>query len=107
MNFPNKFSMIGDTNRNGFQLRTEKLVGNVYGAIGFIKQNNNDFYIPNTLLNCDIRQYTDETYQVKAIYKKHKTSDKYSNEPLYLSKDLKELNNDIVWNNQELKNKLI
>ncbi len=105
MKFPNKFNMIGDFSGNGFKLKTEKLVGNISGAIGFIKQKNNDFYIPNTLLNCDIRDYITGSHQIKAIYKKHRNDSHYSIEPVYISKDLKCIEK-LEWKNQDIIKKL-
>ncbi len=106
MKFPNKFSMIGDFSGNGFKLKTEKLIGNISGAIGFVKQKNNNFYIPNTLLNCDIRDYIVDSQQIKAIYKKHKKDKNYCIEPVYISKDLKNIEK-MEWSNIEITKKLI
>lgn len=69
--------MIGEFNSNFKNLlRTEKIIGtNVY-SMGFIKVG--DYYIPNTTLKEDIRNITNKTNRVIAIFSKEIKEKQYS-----------------------------
>ena len=69
--------MIGEFNSNFKNLlRTEKIIGtNVY-SMGFIKVG--DYYIPNTTLKEDIRNITNKTNRVIAIFSKKIKEKQYS-----------------------------
>ena len=49
-------NMTGDYDKTGIQLYTEKLAGNIKGCMGFVRSGN--YFVPNTLLNQDIRDVT-------------------------------------------------
>lgn len=69
--------MIGEFNSNFKKLlRTEKIIGtNVY-SMGFVKVG--DYYIPNTTLKEDIRNITNKTNRVIAIFSKEINEKQYS-----------------------------
>lgn len=75
MDFCKNVKMIGDFNDNSLKLSTEKVAGNVFASIGFVK--NNDFFVPNTLLNKDIRHSTNKTKQVLFILSKNMSDEMY------------------------------
>lgn len=62
--------IVGTYNMTKPFLRTEKLAGNVFGCVGFIQEENTKRYVPNTVLNEDIRDITTEQLQVVAVYRK-------------------------------------
>lgn len=84
--FPKSAKMIGDYVNCKKYLNTEKLIGNVFGVIGFIE--NNGYYIPNTLLNEDIREVTISRNRILAILKRNRNECKYKN-IIYIAKDVK------------------
>lgn len=69
-------NLMGDFNFTKNRLVTEKLVGNQRGCMGFVKENN--YYIPNTVIQDDIRDITYKTNSVVCILIKEKASDKYT-----------------------------
>lgn len=77
--------MIGNYNSSNPKLYTEKLVGNISACMGFIKANNTDRYVPNTVLKVDIRNYTTGTAKVIAVFRKGKYEKTYC-ECTYVSK---------------------
>lgn len=64
-------NMIGDYNSYNPKLYTEKLVGGVKACIGFVKTQNRDCFVPNTVLKTDIRDYTKNTARVIAVFRKN------------------------------------
>lgn len=62
--------MVGPFTGSKFDLYTDKLAGNVSACIGFVASKN-DGYVPNTLLNVDIRQACNEPLRVIAAYRKN------------------------------------
>lgn len=68
--------MIGDFINGHLKLQTDKLAGNVNSCLGFIKSNN--YYVPNTVLEVDIRQETSDRQKVLAILSKKVAEDKYN-----------------------------
>lgn len=78
-------SMMGDYNSRGQVLYTEKLAGGVKGGIGFVHTDNEKRYVPNTLLNGDMRNYMDNHRRILATFRKNKMEDVYS-ERVYLAK---------------------
>lgn len=79
-------NMIGDFHENGVKLQTEKLAGNIHGCMGFVKKDG--YYIPNTVLCCDIRNTLSKPYgKVDLIFSKSMTQCKYK-ELCYSSKSL-------------------
>lgn len=51
-------TMIGDFTDREPKLYSEKAAGNVCGCVGFVKDRNTGFNVPNTLLKKDIRDVT-------------------------------------------------
>lgn len=78
--------MVGDYVNCKKYVNTVKLIGNVFGVIGFIE--NNGYYIPNTLLNEDIRALTISRHRILAILKRNRNECKYKN-IIYIAKDVK------------------
>ena len=74
-------NIFGDFNNNGFKLKTEKLVGNVYAMLGFVKDQKSSLYVPNTLLAADIRDFVVEQKRVILVCRKDNT-DKFYKEIL-------------------------
>ncbi len=68
INIESTAKMIGDFNGQRPKLYTEKIVGNIYACIGFIKCD--EFYIPNTSLKEDVRDVVTHANRVIAIYSK-------------------------------------
>lgn len=58
-------------------LYTEKVVGNVHYCLGFIKDQDSDFYIPNTALKENIKNITYNDYNIMVIMKKGINDDLY------------------------------
>ena len=77
--------MAGDYTNDNIKLRTEKLVGNTRGCIGFVS-GCNDYYIPNTLLKEDIRDKIKHPMRVLATYSKYIHAPFYS-QNYYIAKN--------------------
>lgn len=97
---PKTAKMIGDYTYSKKYLNTQKLVGNVFGAIGFIEKDG--YYIPNTLLNEDIRNITISSGKILAIFKKDRNEYEYKS-AIYVSKNI---NIEKLLENKEIKNKI-
>ena len=79
--------MVGIYDYTKSVLYTEKIAGNVYACIGFIKENN--YYIPNTALREDIRDISIRPQKrVLAIFKKNIHEKFYCITPCYLIKKI-------------------
>lgn len=78
---------FGDFGGNGIRLYTEKLAGGIKGCIGFVKAEETSEWVPNTLLNEDIRKLSKNRKQVIATYRKYRTEDKYT-EIVYRAKKI-------------------
>ncbi|MBM6823528.1 PBECR4 domain-containing protein [Veillonella magna] len=82
--------MLGDFDAFKVKLQTEKLVGGIRAAIGFVKEqglNQNIkkdkiVYVPNTLLTADIRDLVTNTVQIIETYSK-RTRNEYYTEQVY------------------------
>ena len=61
-------NMIGNYNGSQPLLHTEKLVGGVKWAVGFVNVGGGQRYVPNTLLEGDIRDYITDNYRIIAAY---------------------------------------
>lgn len=68
---------IGEYNKSGIHLYTEKLVGNFKGCLGFVKEENR-YYVPNTALNLNVREIIDKPYRISAILKKPISQENYT-----------------------------
>lgn len=73
----NKYSKImGVYNNKRPKLRTDKLVGNITASLGFILTGK--YYVPNTVLNGDIRDDIEKSQRVLAILSKEVKEQNYS-----------------------------
>lgn len=81
--------MAGDYNHSRRNLETDKLIGGVYAAMGFVENSfgHSYYYVQNTMLNIDIRKITGEANQMLAIYKKE-VADKRYNTCVYVAKGI-------------------
>jgi hypothetical protein len=74
--------MVGKYNNSRVYLYTEKLVGNVFASIGFIRDEHNPnsrFYVPNTAIKGDIRQIAVKpVWRMLAVLLKDAASPHYS-----------------------------
>lgn len=90
--------MTGFFNSTGVQLYTERLAGGVRGCMGFVKTGS--YYVPNTILNQDIREATySPQHRIVAVFTKNIKDDKYTILD-YLAKgfDISELeSNKSIW----------
>ncbi|WP_085875290.1 PBECR4 domain-containing protein [Peptoniphilus vaginalis] len=82
--------MIGSYVDNRVMLKTDLCIGNIFCYLGMIKTNSitrfdNNVYVPNTVINKDIREDVREPEKIIAIYRKNKT-DKIYQELTYLAK---------------------
>ena len=68
--------MVGNFDGCNPKLYTEKLAGGVNACLGFIKTNFCN-YVPNTVLNIDIRSASRTTLQILATYRKKKSDPVY------------------------------
>lgn len=79
--------MVGVYDYTKSVLYTEKLAGNIYACMGFIKENN--YYIPNTALREDIRDISVRPQKrVLAIFKKEISQKLYDTTPCYFAKKI-------------------
>lgn len=79
--------MVGLYDHTKSVLYTEKIAGNIYAYMGFIKEN--DYYIPNTALREDIRDISIRPQKrVLAIFKKNISEKFYRVTPCYLAKKI-------------------
>ena len=87
MNLKSNVKMIGEYNNSKTLLVTEKLIGNIYASMGFIKPIDSNYYVPNTILKEDIRDISLKPIKnVVAIFEKEIKSDLYN--LLYLNKKI-------------------
>lgn len=77
--------MVGDFNGCNPKLYTEKLAGGVKACLGFIKTHRAE-YVPNTVLNTDIRTVTKISQQVIATYRRKNSASPYQ-ELVYKAKN--------------------
>lgn len=79
--------MIGDFNKNGFVLQTDKIVGNSYACLG-LKQDSSYYFVPNTALKADARQMIfGEIGTIVAILRKP-ISERFYKEITYIKPDI-------------------
>ena len=70
--------MIGNYNSIRPKLVTDKLVGNVAACMGFVLTKNDVRYVPNTVIQEDIRKCATDIVQVVAVFRKEKNFPCYS-----------------------------
>lgn len=80
-------SMMGNYNSAHPLLYTEKLVGGVKWALGFRDVNGKGDYVPDTLLEGDIRNNVRDTYRIVATYMKSARED-YFEKIIYKAKKI-------------------
>ena len=78
-------SMIGEFSGRAPLLITDKLIGGVKGCMGFVYDQRLGCYVPNTVLNLDIRTYLIEPKRVIGVFRKMINEDRYS-EVVYRAK---------------------
>ena len=78
-------SMVGEFANNRISLRTDKLVGNTYGCIGFVLNDSDGYYYPNTALNLDLRDEPGGYKRIIAIYRKQINEPQFT-ECVYMAK---------------------
>ena len=79
-------TMIGDYTSFNPKLKTDKLVGKTSGVLGFVQDSIENKFLPNTLLNADIRDLAEPTLRIIATFRKNET-DEYYNELTYKAKN--------------------
>lgn len=78
--------MLGDFSSTKIYLRTNKVLGGVNSCMGFVKNNNYEYFIPNTILKEDIRNITINRKKIIAIFKREMYEHVYKN-LTYIKKD--------------------
>ena len=76
--------IAGDYNDSKKDLKTKKLIGNINFCLGCVK---NNYYMPNTALNEDIRNITYNQERIVMILRKN-IKDKEYNEITYINKKI-------------------
>ena len=66
-------SMIGDFSARTSLLVTEKLAGGIKGCMGFVRDEGTGYYVPNTVLNLDIRKYRKISREFLSHFEKEKS----------------------------------
>lgn len=80
-------NLIGDYNMQQPKLYTEKAVGGVKACMGFVRNDGVGRYVPNTVLEGDVRQKVNTADRIIATFRKSRTDEKYS-ECIHLAKDI-------------------
>ena len=80
-------NIVGNFSSLRPKLYTQKLAGGNKGCMGFCIDAISGSYVPNTVLNEDIRDNVDEWARVIAVYRKDITQEKYT-EITYLAKKI-------------------
>ena len=80
-------NMIGDYSARRPALFTEKLVGNVRACVGFVYDRSRECYVPNTILNIDMRDNITNRLRIIVTYRKNKKDERYS-EVVYKAKKI-------------------
>lgn len=81
-------NMLGRFSETGMRLYTERVVGQVNGTMGFVYDSNRKIFIPNTLLEEDVRNLSNNIYRIIFSFRKNIGDQKYS-EVVYTAKKLK------------------
>lgn len=80
-------NMVGDYNGHQPKLYTERIAGSVKGCVGFVKDRDAGRYVPNTLLEGDIRKKVTRPDRILVTYRKKHDEDRYS-EIVYAAKKI-------------------
>lgn len=70
-------NMIGTFDSFRPKLYTEKIAGSIFSCMGFVKVNDKKTYIPNTVLCGNVKDFSNETKQIIATFKKKRNSEAY------------------------------
>lgn len=76
LNIGKASQMLGDFDSFRIKLKTDKIVGNVFQCVGFVKFNNR-FYVPNTSLSGDIRDFSSCPEKILLTFEKNIKEQKY------------------------------
>ena len=79
--------MVGYYNGQQPRLYTEQLAGSVKGCVGFVKDKNIGRYVPNTLLEGDIRKKVTRPDRILVTYRKKIEEEMYT-EIVYAAKNV-------------------
>lgn len=80
--------MMGDYHEgSNIRLYTEKLVGSVSACMGFVRNGGRGRYVPNTLIEGDIRTKTLHADRIILTYRKHRRKEQYS-EMVYSARNI-------------------
>ena len=84
--------MIGTYSGNRVYLKSDMCFGGLYCYLGLVADKNNknfieDIYVPNSLINGDIKKDTKNQERIIAMFRKDKTDAQYK-ELTYLAKDI-------------------
>ena len=80
-------NMVGDYGGSNPKLYTEKLAGGSKACIGFINSEMIQKFVPNTVLNVDIRNLSKSYLRIIATYRKNHNDEKYT-ELVYKAKNI-------------------
>ena len=80
-------NMIGDYNARRPALFTEKLVGGVRACVGFVYDKARKCYVPNTVLNIDMRDNITNRLRIIAAFRKSRKVEQYA-EVVYKAKKI-------------------
>ncbi len=69
--------MLGDSDSIRPKLYTEKLVGGTKACVGFVTDSLSGAYVPNTVLNEDVRDNVGGCLQIIAAYRKRLDEPRY------------------------------
>lgn len=77
--------MVGDYNLAQPKLYTEKIAGSVSACIGFVRDSRSGRYVPNTVLNSDVRQMVKSADRIVLTFRKRREEAQYT-EIVYTAK---------------------
>ncbi len=60
------------------KLYTDKIVGNIRACIGFVQTGKSERYVPNTVLEGDIRKKVKQAYRIILTYRKRRGETLYA-----------------------------
>lgn len=80
-------NMLGDYNMSQPKLYTEKIAGGVKACVGFVRNGGVGRYVPNTVLQEDIRKRVNKPDRIILTYRKKRREARYS-EIVYSAKKI-------------------
>lgn len=83
-------NMVGDYNNQRPKLYTEKIAGGVNACMGFVRDGGDGPFVPNTMLDSDIRDETERPLRIVATFSKSIADQKYE--------DIVRLGKNVDWN---------